>query len=150
MGDIKAVQDVAIASEVSGKVVEINFTSGTAVRVGDVLVRLDASEDRAQLDSLKAELRLAQQENQRVRRLRGSAAFSQSLLDRTQSEMASLLARVDRQQVLLERKVVRAPFDGVLGIRQVSVGTIVAPGDSIVRLQSLSPIFVDFLPPGRG
>jgi membrane fusion protein (multidrug efflux system) len=149
VGDLKAIQDVAVASEVSGKVIEINFTSGAAVQAGEVLVRLDASEDRAQLDSLAAELKLAQLENQRVRKLRGSAAFSQSLLDRTQSQVASLLAQTERQRVLLGRKVVRAPFDGVLGIRRVSVGTIVAPGDSIVRLQSLSPIYVDFTVPER-
>jgi membrane fusion protein (multidrug efflux system) len=149
VGDLTAIQDVAIASEVPGKVVEIDFESGTPVRTGDVLVRLDAGEDRAQLDALKAQLKLARLENERVMRLRGSAAFSQSQLDRTQSEMASLMAQVDRQEVILDRKVLRAPFDGVLGIRQVSLGTIVAPGDSIVRLQSVAPIYVDFTVPER-
>lgn len=149
VGDLRAIQDVAIASEVPGKVVEIAFDSGAPVEAGDVLVRLDAAEDRAQLESLRADLRLAQLENERVVRLRGSAAFSQSLLDRTQSQMASLAAQVERQQVLLERKVLRAPFDGVLGIREVSLGDIVAPGDSIVRLQTLDPIYVDFTVPER-
>jgi membrane fusion protein (multidrug efflux system) len=119
------------------------------VQEGDVLVRLEAGEDRAQLDALKAELNLAQLENQRVTRLKGSAAFSQSLLDRTQSEMANLRAQVERQEVVLRRKVLRAPFDGVLGIRQVSQGSIVAPGTPIVRLQSLDPIYVDFTVPER-
>lgn len=149
VGDLKAIQDVAIASEVAGKVVEIHFKSGAAVKAGDVLVRLDTSEDRAQLESLTAELRLAQLEDQRVQKLRGSAAFSQSLLDRTQSQMASLKAQVDRQAVLLQRKILRAPFDGMLGIRQVSQGSIVAPGDPIVQLQSLAPIYVDFTVPER-
>lgn len=149
VGDLTAIQDVAIASEVPGKVVEINFSSGAPVRSGDVLVRLDAGEDRAQLDALKAELNLARLENDRVRKLRGSAAFSQSLLDRTESQVANLGAQVERQEVLLERKVLRAPFDGALGIRQVSQGTIVAPGDPIVRLQSLAPIYVDFTVPER-
>ncbi|MEZ5560605.1 MAG: efflux RND transporter periplasmic adaptor subunit [Pseudomonadales bacterium] len=149
VGDITAVQDVAVASEVPGKVMEINFESGAPVRAGDVLVRLDAGDDRAQLEALKAELNLAQLEFQRVQKLRGSAAFSQSLLDRTQSQMASLQAQVERQEVLVQRKVVRAPFDGVLGIRQVSLGDIIAPGDPIVRLQSLAPIYVDFTVPER-
>lgn len=149
VGDLSAIQDVAIASEVPGKVVEINFESGAPVEQGEVLVRLDAAEDRAQLEALRADLRLAQLENERVLKLRGSAAFSQSLLDRTQSQMTSLAAQVERQQVLLDRKVVRAPFDGVLGIRQVSLGDIVAPGDAIVRLQSLDPIYVDFTVPER-
>jgi membrane fusion protein (multidrug efflux system) len=149
VGDLAAIQDVAIASEVPGKVVEINFDSGAAVQSGDVLVRLDAGEDRAQLDALKAELRLAELENGRVKKLRGSAAFSQSQLDRSQSQAASLLAQVERQEVILQRKVLRAPFDGVLGIRQVSRGTIVAPGDPIVLLQSLAPIYVDFTVPER-
>lgn len=149
VGDLTAIQDVAIASEVPGKVVEINFASGAPVRSGDVLVRLDAADDQAQLEALKAELRLARLENERVERLRGSSAFSQSLLDRTQSEMANLEAQVERQAVLLRRKVLRAPFDGMLGIRQVSLGTIVAPGTPIVRLQSLAPIYVDFTVPER-
>ena len=149
VGDLSAIQDVAVASEVPGKVVEISFVSGAPVGAGDVLVRLDADEDQAQLQALQAELRLAQLEYQRVHKLRGSAAFSQSQLDRTQSEMASLSAQVQRQQVLVARKVIRAPFDGVLGIRQVSQGTIVAPGDAIVRLQSISPIYVDFTVPER-
>ncbi len=148
-GDLSAIQDVSLASEVPGKVVEINFHSGAAVARGDVLLRLDGSEDQAQLESLKADLKLARLENERVRRLRGSAAFSQSLLDRTQSQMASLQAQVQRQQVRLERTAVKAPFDGVLGIRQVSLGDIVAAGEPIVGLQSLDPIHVDFTVPER-
>lgn len=149
VGDLRAIQDAAIASEVPGKVVEINFASGAPVRRGDVLVRLDAGEDQAQLEALQADLRLAELENERIVRLRGSAAFSQSQLDRTQSQMASLQAQVDRQRVLLERKVLRAPFDGVLGIRQISLGDIVAAGEAIVRLQSLDPIYLDFTVPER-
>jgi membrane fusion protein (multidrug efflux system) len=149
VGDLTAIQDVDVAPEVPGKIVEINIESGAPVAAGDVLVRLDASEDRAQLAALRAELHLAQLEDARVERLRGSAAFSQSLLDRTRSEVASLQARVERQQVILARKVLRAPFDGVLGIRQVSLGDIVAPGDPIVSLQSLDPIYVDFTVPER-
>ncbi len=149
VGDLKAIQDVAIASEVPGKVVGIRFESGAAVGSGDVLVELDAGDDRAQLASLKAELELAQQEHRRVRRLQGSAAFSQSQLDRTQSQMASLQAQVERASVLLDRKVVRAPFAGVLGIREVSLGTFVSAGQPIVQLQSLSPIYVDFTVPER-
>lgn len=149
VGDITAVQDVAVAAEVPGKVVGIEFESGAAARAGDVLVRLDAGDDRAQLEALTAELRLAQVETERMLKLRGSAAFSQSLLDRTRSEMESLDAQVRRQQVLLERKLVRAPFDGVLGIRQVSLGDFVAPGAPVVRLQSLAPIYVDFTVPER-
>ena len=149
VGDVTAIQDVEVASEVPGKVTEINFASGAAVAEGEVLVRLDAADDRAQLEALRADLHLAQLENERVVKLSGTAAFSQSVLDRTASEMASLEAQVRRQEVLLQRKEVRAPFDGVLGIRQVSRGDIVAPGQSIVRLQSLDPIYVDFAVPER-
>ena len=149
VGDLTAVQDVAIASEVPGKVIEINFASGAKVQKGDVLLRLDARDDRAQLDALKADLHLAQLENERVTKLRGSAAFSQSLQDRSESQAASLKAQVERQEVLLQRKLLRAPFDGMLSIRQISLGTILAPGDSIVRLQSLTPIYVDFTVPER-
>lgn len=149
VGDLTAIQDVAIASEVPGKVVGIRFESGAPVAAGDALVHLDAAEDRAQLAALQADLDLAQLEYDRVRQVRGSAAFSQADLDRARSLVASLEAQVQRQQVLLARKVVRAPFDGVLGIRQASLGDIVAPGDPIVRLQSLDPIHVDFTVPER-
>jgi membrane fusion protein (multidrug efflux system) len=149
VGDLTAIEDVAIASEVPGKVIAINFSSGTPVQAGDVLVQLDAAEDRAQLEALRADLNLARIENERVTKLRGSAAFSQSQLDRSESLLASLQAQVERQQVVLQRKTLRAPFDGVLGIRQVSRGTIVAPGDPIVRLQSLAPIYLDFTVPER-
>jgi membrane fusion protein (multidrug efflux system) len=148
-GTLTAVQDVHLASEVPGKVIAIEFASGAPVEDGDVLLRLDAAEDRAQLESLQSDLRLARLENERILGLKGSAAFSRSQLDRTQAQVASLAALVERQQVILERKEVRAPFDGVLGIRQVSLGDIVAPGDPIVRLQSLAPIHVDFTVPER-
>lgn len=149
VGDLTAVQDVALASEVPGKVLAIEFESGAAVKAGEVLLRLDAADDRAQLASLNSELRLADLENERINKLRNSPAFSQSQLDRTQAQLASLQAQVERQEVVLQRKVVRAPFDGMLGIRQVSLGDILAAGTPIVRLQSLDPIYVDFTVPER-
>lgn len=149
VGTLTAVQDVAVAPEVTGKVVTIAFDSGAMVNENDVLVRLDDADDRALLKSLEAELALAQVENERVSKLRGSAAFSQSQLDRTRAQMASLAARVERQRVLVSRKLVRAPFAGALGIRRVSLGTIVQPGEPIVSLQSLAPIYVDFTVPER-
>ena len=149
VGDLRAIQDVAVASEVPGKVIEINFHSGASVSQGDVLVRLDAAEDRAQLEALEADLRLARLEYQRVERLRGSPAFSQSLMDRAQSEAASLQAQVQQQRVRLQRKDIRAPFDGVLGIREISLGDIVAAGEPIVALKTLDPIYVDFTVPER-
>lgn len=149
VGSLQAVQDVAIASEVTGKVIDVSFESGSIVEAGTVLVQLDDSDDRAQLDALNAELELARLENDRVLNLRRSAAFSQSQLDRTQSQMASLRAQVDRQQALIRKKQLRAPFTGTLGIRRVSLGEIVQPGDAIVQLLSLAPIYVDFTVPER-
>ena len=144
VGDLRAVQEVNIASEVAGTISEINITSGAQARAGQVLVRLDAAEDRAQLNALQAELKLAELELARITKLRNTPAFSQALLDRAQSQKASLEAQVERQQALVKRKTLRAPFDGALSIRQVSLGTIIAPGEPMVRLQSLDPIHVDF------
>ncbi len=144
VGDLNAIDDVNVASEVPGTVAAINFESGAPVKAGQVLVRLDATEETAQLEALRAELKLAELELDRITKLRRTPAFSQSLLDRAQSQMASLSAQVERQAALVQRKTLRAPFDGILGIRQVSLGTIVAPGQPIVRLQSLDPIYVDF------
>lgn len=148
-GNLKAVEDVEVASEVAGKVVAIEFTSGAAVEAGDVLLRLGADDDRAQLAALQSDLHLAELENDRIRQLRGSASFSRAELDRAEGQVANLRARVEQQRVILDRKVIRAPFDGVLGLREVSLGDIVAPGDPIVRLQSLAPIHVDFTVPER-
>lgn len=148
-GNLEAVEDVEVASEVPGKVVAIEFTSGAAVEAGDVLLRLGADDDRAQLAALQSDLHLAELENDRVRRLRGSASFSQAALDRAAGQVVHLRARVEQQQVILDRKVIRAPFDGVLGLREISLGDIVASGDPIVRLQSLDPIHVDFTVPER-
>ena len=144
VGDLNAIDDVNVAPEVPGTVATINFESGAPVKAGQVLVRLDATEETAQLTALRAELNLAELELERITRLRSTPAFSQSLLDRAESETASLTAQVERQEALVQRKTLRAPFDGVLSIRQVSLGTIVAPGDPIVRLQNLDPIYVDF------
>ncbi len=144
VGDLNAIDDVNVASEVPGTVAAINFESGAPVQAGQVLVRLDATEETAQLEALRAELKLAELELERITKLRRTPAFSQALLDRAQSQMASLSAQVERQAALVQRKTLSAPFDGILGIRQVSLGTIVAPGQPIVRLQSLDPIYVDF------
>lgn len=144
VGDLKAIDDVNIASEVPGTVAEINFESGAPVTAGQVLVRLDATQENAQLDALRAELKLANLELDRITKLRRTPAFSQALLDKAQSQMASLAAQVERQAALVRRKTLRAPFDGILSIRQVSLGTIVAPGHPMVRLQSLDPIYADF------
>lgn len=144
VGDLRAIDDVNIASELAGTVAELNFESGAPVKAGQILVRLDASEEAAQLQALRAELDLAELELARITRLRNSPAFSQALLDRANAEKARLSAQVRRQEALVQRKTMRAPFDGVLGIRQVSLGTIVSPGQPIVRLQSLDPIYVDF------
>lgn len=149
VGNIRAVQDVEVASEVPGKIIAIEFASGTSVQAGDVLLRLGADDDRARLAALQSDLHLAELENDRIRRLRGSASFSEAQLDRAEGQVASLQALVDQQQVILDRKVIRAPFDGVLGLREVSLGDIVAPGDPIVRLQSLDPVHVDFTVPER-
>lgn len=144
VGDLIAIDDVNIAAEVPGTIAAINFESGAPVKKGQVLVRLDATEEEAQRNALRAELKLAELELDRNTQLRKTQAFSQALLDKAQSEMASLSAQVERQAALVQRKTLRAPFDGVLSIRQVSRGTIVAPGDPMVRLQSLDPIYVDF------
>ena len=149
LGSLTAIQDVAVASEVPGKVQALAFESGAEVEKGAVLVRLDDSDDRALLTALEAELELARLEYDRVRSLRGSSAVSQSLLDQARAQVASLEARVQRQRVLVERKTILSPFSGVLGIREVSLGTIVAAGDPIVRLQTAAPIYVDFTVPER-
>ncbi len=149
VGGLNAIQGIEIASEVPGKITAIAFESGHHVEQGVLLVQLDATAEKAQLRALKAELQSAKLDYDRARGLVRSAAVSQAQLDRTKAAMESLEAQVDGQAELVSKKSIRAPFSGELGIRQVDIGEFVSPGDEIVSLQNLNPIYADFTLPER-
>jgi len=144
VGTVTAVNGIAVATEVAGVVETIRFQSGDRVAEGTVLVTLDASLDQADLRTLEAQRDLAQTDLARGRELYESKSLAQSQFDRLQSEAAQAVARVEAQRARIAKKIIRAPFAGVLGIRQANVGQYVAPGTPLVTLQSLDPIYVNF------
>lgn len=149
VGSLSAVQGVSVSTEVAGMVSQIDFQSGKAVKEGNLLVQLDDTADRAQLRALKAQVELARINYERIQELIRTRAVSQSELDRSRSELENLRAQVEAQEALIAKKSIRAPFTGRLGIRQINQGQYISPGTDIVTLQSLDPIYVNFLLPER-
>jgi len=144
VGTLEAVQGSTLTTEVGGIVREILFQSGTEVSEGSVLLRLDTETDQAQLASLQAAARLTDQELRRARQLLQERNISEAEVQRRESEAEQARASVAAQQARINQKSLRAPFDGVLGIRRVNLGQFVSPGDPVVTLEALDPIFVNF------
>jgi len=144
VGSLSAVQGVTIAAELPGKVVDIAFTAGTSVKKGDLLVRFDTASELAQLSSAETAVALARINRDRARDLVTKKSMSRSGLDTTEAKYKEALAKADEIRTVIEKKTIRAPFSGRLGIRQVNLGQILSSGDPIVELQALDPIFVDF------
>ncbi|GBE52141.1 multidrug resistance protein MdtA precursor [bacterium BMS3Bbin14] len=149
VGSLQAVRGADLAPEVSGLVVKIRFKSGQEVKAGALLVELDASSDRAKLQALKATAEFAEQTWRRDRQQFRAHSVSQATLDADMANLKSSRAQVAEQQALLDKKFIRAPFAGRLGIRAVDLGQYLHPGAKIVTLQALDPIFVDFYLPQR-
>lgn len=144
VGSLRAVQGVDVTTELGGLVAKIDFNSGDHVKAGDLLLQLDVSADKAQLQGLKAAAKLAEINYKRDQTLIKKRAISQSQLDQDRSKLDSARASVVQQQALIAKKTIRAPFAGELGVRQVDLGQYVAPGTKIVTLQNLQPIYVEF------
>lgn len=144
IGTVEAVRGVTVSADLPGVVSEIRFDSGEQVRQGEVLVRLDTKQERAQLAAADAQRDLAALALERNRGLAAGGIVSQSNLDQAQAEFRSATARVGEINATIERKTIRAPFSGVLGLRQVNLGQYVAGGAPMVSLQAIRPAFVNF------
>jgi membrane fusion protein, multidrug efflux system len=147
IGTVTAVQGVTVSADLPGIVEKITFESGRTVRKGAVLVKLDTSQEEAQLAAAQSQLNLARLNLNRMKGLRESGVISQSDYDRAAAELTQGEARVGEIRATIERKTIRAPFSGVLGIRQVNLGQYLAGGNPIVPLQSLQPVYVNFSVP---
>ncbi len=123
---------------------EIRFESGDRVSKGDVLIRLNADIDEAALRTRRAEAQLARQEFKRVSDLLPKRAVSQSQYDEAKANFDAATARVNEAEAQLGKKVIRAPFDGTLGLRMVDQGEYLATGTAIVEINMLDPIYVDY------
>lgn len=144
VGSISPVQGAMISAELAGTVTEINFQSGSLVKKGDVLLKLDASAEVAQLRSAEADAELARNDFDRARGLAERKVISAAELDAAQSKYTQKKAAVDNMQSIIDKKQIPAPFDGTAGIRAVNPGQMVKVGDPLVSLQALGQVFVDF------
>lgn len=149
VGSVVADNEVFVANEIAGLVTRINFDSGATVAAGELIVQLDDTVDRAELDGLVAARRLAQLEFNRNAELLQKKSVSRSEYDRTQAALQQATAEVEAKRRLIAKKAVRAPFEGRLGIRQVNLGEYLPEGAHIVSLQALDPIHVDYTVPER-
>jgi membrane fusion protein (multidrug efflux system) len=144
IGTTAAVQGVTVSADLPGLVDQISFESGRSVREGDVLVVLDTRQEQAQLAAAEAQRDLARVNFERMQGLVEDGAISRADYDRAAAEAKQTEARVGEIRATIARKTIRAPFSGILGIRQVNLGQYLSAGDPIVPLQSLHPIYVNF------
>jgi membrane fusion protein (multidrug efflux system) len=144
IGTVAAVRGVTVAADLPGIVDRIAFDSGQAVREGDVLAVLDTRQERAQLAAAEAQRDLARVSFDRISGLLKERVVSQAEFDKASADQRQAAARVGEIGAAIDRKTIRAPFSGVLGIRHVNLGQYLSGGDALVTLQSLDPIYVNF------
>jgi len=144
VGSVAAVHGVTVSADLPGIVEGIEFESGRHVQAGDVLVRLDTSQEKEQLASAEAQRDLTRLNLERSRQLLAKQVVSQAEFDRAEAEAKQAAAGVGEIQARIRRKTIRAPFAGVLGLRQVNLGQYLNGGDPVVPLQSMDPVYVNF------
>jgi membrane fusion protein (multidrug efflux system) len=144
IGTVAAVRGVTVSADLPGVVDRIAFDSGLAVREGDVLAVQDTRQERAQLAAAEAQRDLARVNFDRIQGLLDERVVSRAEFDRATADERQARARVGEISAAIERKTIRAPFSGVLGIRHVNLGQYLSGGDALVTLQSLDPIYVNF------
>ena len=147
IGSLEAVQGTNIAADLPGIVKEIHFESGQSVKKGDILVRLVTDQEQAQLEANQAQRDLAVYTLNRQKELREKNTNSKSDFDNAEAGERQMEAMVDNARATIDRKTLRAPFTGVLGIRGVNVGQYLNSGDFVVTLQAMDPIYVNFTLP---
>ena len=144
IGTAEAIQGVTVSADLPGTVDKINFESGKAVRAGEVLVELDTRQERAQLAAAEADRDLARINYGREQQLVNEGVVARNEYDNALAQQKSTEAKVGEMKATIERKTIRAPFSGILGLRQVNLGQYLAAGQAIVSLQSVNPIYVNF------
>jgi len=149
VGTFRAVNGAELTTEANGIVTGIHFENGAEVTKGQRLISLDIEADEAELERLQAVEQLALVELNRHERLFRENSISESELQRRQSEAAQASAAVKAQEARIRQKTIRAPFDGISGIRQVNLGQYVATGSPVISVQSLDPIYLNFTLPER-
>lgn len=149
VGTVTAYRGVDISSEIAGLVRDVKFKSGQNVKHNDILIQLNADSDIAQLRSLEASAELSATVLKRDQAQLAAEGVSQAQVDSDMADLKSKRALVAQQAANVEKKTIRAPFAGRLGISTVNPGQFVNPGDKLVSLQTIDPIFVDFFVPQK-
>ena len=147
VGTIKPVNGLTIRADLAGNVVSIGFESGAKMRKGDLLVQQNISEEQAQLRAAQARQQLTEANLRRFKGLLDKRVSSQSDYDATAAEYLQAQAKCQEISAVIEKKTIRAPFDGMAGIRMVNDGEYLQPGQQIVPFQSMSPIYANFTLP---
>ena len=147
VGTVAGVESVEVSNDAPGIVERIRFESGEVVKRGRILVELDASTERAQLSAAKARRDLARLSSKRAQKLFEGGAIPRNEVDRTETELETAAGELASLAAQIDRKIVRAPFSGRLGIRVVNVGQYLAPGTTITTLEATDGVYVDFTVP---
>jgi len=147
VGTLRADESVVIRPEVSGRLVQIHFKEGQRVKQGEVLFTLDPAVARAALSEAQANLENARRANARASDLGSRQLLSKSEVDTAKAQLGVTQARVESARAQLDKTTLVAPFDGVIGLREVSAGEVVSPGQALVNLVRLDPMEVDFSVP---
>lgn len=144
VGTVQPVRGIRVATELPGVIREVAFEGGEEVESGRLLVRLDTSAEEADLREAEARVELARLNRERVRALRETQTVSQAELDEAEATWKQAQARVDAIRAAVDKKTIRAPFAGVLGVRDVHPGQFLQAGQPIVSLQTLDPVYLEF------
>jgi membrane fusion protein, multidrug efflux system len=144
VGDLAAVHQVNVTSDVSGRITDIMFTAGSSVKAGTPLIQLFDAPEQADLASFKAQATVAQLSLDRAKQLASRQFGPQATVDSTQAAFDQANAGIARTQAVISQKLVRAPFDGELGVRKVEVGQFLTAGTQIVSLTDLSQLYANF------
>jgi membrane fusion protein (multidrug efflux system) len=147
IGSLEAAKGLIITADLSGRISKINFDAGSQVKAGDLLVEQDTSAEKAQLRSVQASAALAKNNLSRINELYRKKVASKAEFDNAQSAYRSAIANADNIRATIEKKSIRAPFDGSLGIRLVNLGQTINTGESVVSLQATNQMFVNFFLP---
>src|SRR5262249_31240485 len=147
IGTLTAVHQVTVSPEVGGRVTQVLFEAGATVRAGDPLVQLNDAPDQADLLNYRSQAKLATLNLERSKQLVGKQYTPKATVDENQSLLEQANANIAKTQAVIAQKLIHAPFDGVLGIRQVEAGQYVNPGGAVVTLTDLSNLYVNFTLP---
>jgi len=149
VGDLVAGESVVLRPEITGRIAAIRFEEGQKAKAGEVLIELNAEEQRSALAQSQASVQVEQQSFQRIRDVLARNLVSQQQYDESLARLQNAQALLERDRVRLSRTVLQAPFDGIIGLRQVSLGDYVSPGQALVNLESVDPIKLDFRLPEK-